>query len=269
MLNREVLSSADNKKIKELQQLNKKKYRREKKAFVIEGIRFVESAIEKSIALQDVFYSSDLLENPRGEKLIESAQNMACRVHELSPKLFNSISDTVNSQGVLAIAPMQDKDLYSDESIKETKLSIILDRIQDPGNLGTIIRTADAAGIKDIFIVKGTTDPYSAKVLRSTMGSIFVVRLHFVDTEEIIAFMKTQGIRLVVTSLEARLYHYELPVTEALSIVIGNEGNGVSHAFLEGADDLIKIPIYGGAESLNASIAAGIVLYDCAIRQKN
>lgn len=269
MLNREILSSADNKKIKELQQLNKKKYRREKKIFVIEGIRFVASALEKSIALQDVFYSSELLDNPRGRALIDTVEGMTCRVHEVSPKLFNSIADTVNSQGILAIAPMQDYDFYSDDRVKEAKLSIILDRIQDPGNLGTIIRTADAAGIKDVFLVKGTTDPYSRKVLRSTMGSIFDVRLHFVETDEIIAFMKTQGIRMVVTSLDARLYHYELPVSHALSIVIGNEGNGVSHAFLEQADDLIKIPIYGGAESLNASIAAGIVLYDCAIRQKN
>ena len=268
MRSRELLTSPDNKKIKELQQLGKKKYRREKQAFVIEGIRFVESALEKSVALEDVFYSSSLLDNPRGKALIEAVERTNCRLHEVTPKLFNTISDTVNAQGILAIAPMRGHDLYGEGLETESNLSVVLDRIQDPGNLGTIIRTADAAGIKDIFLVKGTTDPYSTKVLRSTMGSIFDVRLHFVETHEVIDFMKEQKIRLVVTSLDATIYHYELSVDAALAMVIGNEGNGVSSAFMEAADDLIKIPIYGGAESLNASVAAGIVLYDCAVRQK-
>ncbi|MBN2899265.1 MAG: RNA methyltransferase [Clostridia bacterium] len=269
MHNREILTSPDNKKIKELQQLGKKKYRREQNAFVIEGIRFVESALEKSIALKDVFYSSALWDNERGTALIEAVEAKGYRLHEVAPKLFDAISDTVNSQGVLAVAPMMPEVLDTDILEGETTyLSLVLDRIQDPGNLGTMIRTADAAGIKDIFLVKGTTDPYSTKVLRSTMGSIFDVRLHMLDTDEVIAYAEQHGIRLVVTSLDASLYHYELAVQDKLAIVIGNEGNGVSKEFLEAADDLIKIPIYGGAESLNASVAAGIVLYDFAIRQK-
>lgn len=266
MHKRELLKSPDNKKIKELQQLSKKKYRKERNCFVIEGIRFVEAALEKEIALLDVYFSSDLYQNERGQLLIEMVKSRGIRYHEVAPKLFNSISETVNSQGVLAIAPMA-KESQDLEGIDA--LSVVLDRIQDPGNLGTIIRTADAAGIKDIIFVKGTTDPFSPKVLRSTMGSIFDVRLHFVDTDELIQFMKDEKIRLVVTSLEASQFHYELSVSDPLALVIGNEGNGVSKAFSEAADELIKIPMYGGAESLNASVAAGIVLYDCAIRKRN
>lgn len=265
----ELLRSPDNKKIKELQQLLKKKNRYLQQSYMIEGIRFIESALEKNIALKDVFYSSELIENPRGAQLIERILNSNMRHHEVSPKLFNSISDTVNSQGVLAIAPMPRYEEDQTDEVVFSTLSIILDRIQDPGNLGTIIRTADAAGIRDIVLIKGTTDPFSTKVLRSTMGSIFDVRLHFMETEEVIALMKNQGIRLTVTSLEATHYHYELSVSDPLTLVIGNEGNGVSKAFSEAADELIKIPMYGGAESLNASIAAGIVMYDCAIRQRN
>jgi len=264
----EVLKSSDNKKIKELQQLSKKKNRQAKKMYVVEGIRFVESAVEKKVALIDVFYSSDLLKNERGHALINMVAQTGCRLHEVLPKLFDSISDTVNSQGVLAIAPMEAQVSLLKMDDKPS-LSLILDRIQDPGNLGTIIRTADAAGIKDIILVKGTTDPYNSKVLRSTMGSIFDVRFHFMETDEVIDYMHHQGIRIVVTALEATHYYYELSVEEPLSLVIGNEGNGVSEAFMEAANDLIKIPMYGGAESLNASIAAGIVLYDCAIRQRN
>ncbi len=270
MHNREVLKSPDNKKIKELQQLSKKKTRKERGVFVIEGIRFVESALEKNVALKDVYYSSALLENSRGQQLVELIMSKGIRYHDVAPKLFNSISDTVNSQGILAIAPMPDaEEMIGEESGQVPKLSLILDRIQDPGNLGTIIRTADAAGIKDLVLVKGTTDPFSTKVLRSTMGSIFDVRLHFMETDEVIDYMKENSIRIVATALEATDYHYELSVSDPLSLVIGNEGNGVSKAFMEAADELIKIPIYGGAESLNASVAAGIVLYDCAIRQRN
>lgn len=265
----EVLKSPDNKKIKELQQLTKKKNRYAQEAYMIEGIRFVESALEKEVVLKDVFFSSDLRENARGTQLIEAVMKRDIRYHEVSSKLFNSISDTVNSQGILAIAPMPKNTTESDENLVFSNLSIVLDRVQDPGNLGTIIRTADAAGIKDIVLVKGTTDPYSTKVLRSTMGSIFDVKLHFMETEEVIEVMKTQGIRLTVTSLEATNFHYELSVADPLALVIGNEGNGVSDAFSEAADELIKIPMYGGAESLNASVAAGIVMYDCAIRQRN
>lgn len=268
MHNREALSSPDNKKIKELQQLNKKKFRKEKQAFVIEGIRFVESAVEKDIPLKDVFYASSLLENDRGRKLIESLVDKGIRYHEVSDKLFNSIADTVSSQGIMAIAPMAETESLTELETLPT-LSLVLDRIQDPGNLGTIIRTADAAGIKDIILVKGTTDPYASKVLRSTMGSIFDVRLHFMETDDVIHLMKESGIRLIVTALGGELYHYELPVSDPLTLVIGNEGSGVSDAFLDSADERIKIPIYGGAESLNASVAAGIVLYDCAIRQRN
>lgn len=268
MYNREVLSSPDNKKIKELQQLSKKKFRKEKQSFVIEGIRFVESALEKAIPLKDVFYATSLLENDRGQNLIESLMDKGIRYHEVSDKLFSRIADTVTTQGIMAIAPMPETlPLIDLETLPS--LSLVLDRIQDPGNLGTIIRTADAAGIKDIILVKGTTDPFASKVLRSTMGSIFDVQLHFMETDEVIHFMKESGIRLVVTALGGELYHYELPVSDPLTLVIGNEGNGVSNAFLKGADERIKIPIYGGAESLNASVAAGIVLYDCAIRQKN
>ncbi len=265
----EILSSPDNKKIKELQQLSKKKNRYAQQSYMIEGIRFIESALDKQVQLNDVFYSSDLKDNQRGMQIIQKVIAKNIRLHEVSSKLFCSISDTVNSQGILAIAPMPQIDVSDTNGLETAKLSIILDRIQDPGNLGTIIRTADAAGIRDVVLIKGTTDPFSTKVLRSTMGSIFDVRLHFMETEEVIHLMKENGIRLTVTSLEASNFHYELSVANPLSLVIGNEGNGVSKAFNEAADELIKIPMYGGAESLNASVAAGIVMYDCAIRQRN
>lgn len=268
MYKREVLNSPDNKTIKELQQLGKKKVRKERAAFVIEGIRFVETALEKHIPLKSVFVASSFLTTPKGLALIDKVAALSIRYHEVSDKLFQSIADTVNSQGILAVAPMpMEIALVAQENLPT--LSLVLDRIQDPGNLGTIIRTADAAGVHDIILIKGTTDPFSPKVLRSTMGSIFDVRLYFMEADDAIHLMKEKGVRLVVTALGGTMYHYELPVFNPLTLVIGNEGNGVSEAFLQSADERIQIPIYGGAESLNASVAAGIVLYDCAIRQRN
>lgn len=174
----------------------------------------------------------------------------------LNEKMFNNISDTVNSQGVIGIFKIQIKNQL--ENLNE-KMILLLDKIQDPGNLGTIIRTADAAGIKTILFTKGTTDPYSPKVVRSAMGSIFYMNIIQLDN---IDLLKQKGYTIVSSALEDSINYKDLKINGKTILVLGNEANGVSKEILKISDTKVKIPIYGKAESLNVSIAGAILMYE-------
>ena len=155
-----------------------------------------------------------------------------------------------------------------DEILGSTNYLLIMDSIQDPGNLGTMIRTADAAGFTGMIISKGCVDVYNPKVLRSTMGSIFRMPLCFTDKlENVLENIKLKGIRVYASHLSAKESCYEINMTNNIAIIIGNEANGISNEILPYADKLIKIPMYGRTESLNASIAAGILMFEC-VRQR-
>ena len=140
---------------------------------------------------------------------------------------------------------------------------IVLDRLQDPGNIGTILRTADAAGFELAVLVKGTADPYSPKVVRSAAGSLFRVPICFVDgPDELIGLVHENGKRLIATALEAEKAYYDCDLKEDAAIVIGNEGNGIDRELLKRADEIITIPMAGNTESLNAAVSAGILMYE-------
>ena len=139
---------------------------------------------------------------------------------------------------------------------------VVLDKIQDPGNLGTIIRVVDAVGLKDIILTKGSVDCYNEKVVRSSMGSIFNLNIIYLDEEELLGYLTRNNYKLIVTALEENSISYtDIKVEEKNAIVFGSEGNGVSSSFLKLANEVVMIPIYGSAESLNVAMASGIMLY--------
>ena len=142
---------------------------------------------------------------------------------------------------------------------------VVLDRLQDPGNVGTIIRTADGAGIAGIICVKGTCDIYSPKTLRSSVGSIFRVPIIFVDTDmQAIDLCHSLGVKVAVSCFEGACDYRQAPLGKECAIVVGNEGQGASDVFLERADIRVKIPMFGSLESLNASVAASLLMYEAA-----
>jgi TrmH family RNA methyltransferase len=180
--------------------------------------------------------------------------------------VFAEMSDTEHPQGVLAVIEQpsyQLKDLMTD-----APLLMILEDIQDPGNLGTIFRTAEGAGVSGIIMSRGTVDLFSPKVVRSTMGSIY--RMPFLvaeDLPEMIRSIKGEGVRLYAAHLEGKKYHDGFAYTGPSGFMIGNEGNGLSRELTDYADDLLLIPMGGQLESLNAAMAAGILMYE-ANRQR-
>lgn len=262
-----MITSAQNRIIKDIKALSKKKDRVKSGLFIAEGLRFVESAIEAGAHIEYIVYSTSVFRTTEGKILIdELLRHAEINVVEVDEKLMAELSDTQSPQGILAIVH-QPKSTWSD-LIKDKGLIVILDRIQDPGNLGTILRTSDAAGATGLVLLKGTVDLYNPKVLRSTMGSIFSIPvIEGVEWDEACSKLKESGFVIAATALENSVEYDSVDYRGATALVIGNEANGISDAIFTDADFRVKIPIVGSAESLNAGVAASIMVYE-VLRQR-
>ena len=177
----------------------------------------------------------------------------------LSQGLFSQLTSQENSQGIILVYKYEEKNL---ENAGDNV--IVLDRVGDPGNLGTIIRTVDAAGFKDIILTKGSVDCYNEKVIRSTMGSIFNVNLYYAEEEKLLNFLKEKEYKIISTVLSDDCIPYtEMKLEKRNAVVFGNEGSGIGGNIIKYSHEKVIIPIYGTAESLNVAMACGIIIYKC------
>ena len=175
----------------------------------------------------------------------------------LSQGLFSQLSSQENSQGIILVYKYEEKDI---ENAGDNV--IVLDRVGDPGNLGTIIRTVDAAGFKDIILTKGSVDCYNEKVIRSTMGSIFNINLYYTEEEKLLNFLKEKNYKIISTVLSDDCIPYtEMKLEKRNAVVFGNEGSGIGENIIKYSHEKVIIPIYGTAESLNVAMACGIIIY--------
>lgn len=247
------IESASNSKFKFIKNLTKKKYRLKEEKFLVEGYRIIKQIFEKNL-LNTIIIDASLAQEKINELKDEFSK---IDMIFLDKKLFGQISDTKNSQGIMGICKMNlDLDMNLDE-----EFILVLDRVQDPGNMGTIIRTADAVGIKNIILLKGCVDPFNEKALRSSMGSICNLRLFNLEEEETLNLLKDNGYSIVSTFLRTNNYYDKVKYPNKVALVIGNEANGISDNLMKNSDILVKIPIFGEVESLNASIASAIMMY--------
>lgn len=255
--------SKNNSIIKEIRSLSKKKYRWNNKLYIIEGIKLLEEALDNKENLRQILFSKTLLDTSNGEDLFNRLENHK-RLIQVEDSIFKTLSDTENPQGVLAVVEFKDHD-YKDLFNKEDIHLFYLDSVMDPGNLGTIIRSADAFKIHGIIMGEGSVDPYNPKVVRAAMGSLFRVPLYF-DSQyyDILKDLKTHKFKIHTTYLKGSKPNYSIDYNGNYVIVIGNESTGVSHKIVNISDTLIKIPIPGRAESLNAGVASSILMYEVA-----
>ena len=226
----------------------------------------IEEAIQEEAKIKQIVVCEDC-KNSGGipqELLYEIAKYDCIYVNE---KVFTQITDVSNPQGVLAII---EKPKIEENQIEfKEDLFLILDNIQDPGNMGTILRTADSINLKQIIISKGSSDVYNPKVVRSTMGAIFRVKIiESENLEKTIKELKKHKINILVTDLKTDKSIYDVDYKKS-AIIIGNEANGVSDKVLNLADSKIKIPMLGKTESLNAAVATSIILYEAVRPNKN
>ena len=257
------ISSKDNEFIKHIKKLKDKKYRDESNEYIIEGIKLIEEAINENAKIKQIVICEECTKTQEiPKKLMYEIASYECIY--ATEKVFTSITEVKNPQGLLAVIEKQNNEKEIDYS---EDIIVALDDIQDPGNLGTILRTVDSIGLKQILVSKGTADSYNPKVVRSTMGAIFRIKIIWCeDLIKTLKEVKKHKYELVVTSLQTDNDIYDIDYKKKV-IVIGNEANGVSKEIQEMTDEKIKIPMLGKTESLNASVATGIVLYEY-VRQK-
>ena len=244
-----MITSVTNKKIKEIHKLKENRNIKKYQKYLIEGVHLLEEAL-KSELVEEIIVS----ENFTNSKVFD---NFYDEVTIVSENVFKSLTDTVTTQGVIAVCKIKNKQL----DISKYSRVLIIDQVQDPGNLGTIIRTADAFSFDCIILGKGTTSLYGQKVIRSTQGSNFHIDcFDNIDLVELVDEMI--DFNIFATSLKANKYIEQLDnITGKIAVVFGNEGAGVSEEILSKVNNLLKISMPGRAESLNVSIAAGIVMH--------
>lgn len=255
------ITSSRNPLIKEIKSLYRKKERMKSSSFIIEGIKIIEEALDNNYPLRKIVFTDELLSTRDGKDFYNRIKDSEDLV-SVPANIFEEISDTENPQGIMAIAEFQYKGIKEIEKIDKQSL-LFLDGLQDPGNMGTIIRTADAFNIDGIIIGPGSVDPYNPKVVRATMGSIFRVPLYYSSNgiEELMK-LKEMGTKVYSTSLRESILISEVNFKDSFVLIIGNESKGVSEDLFALSDKLIKIPMPGKAESLNAGVAASIIMYE-------
>ncbi len=258
-----IISSKDNELIKNVKKLKEKKYRDLENAYLVEGIKMVKEAILEKASIKQIIICDDCEKSDSIPKdLMYEIAKYDCTY--VTNKIFKYISEVQTPQGVLAV--IEKNNVNYDINYNED-IIVALDDIQDPGNLGTILRTVDSVGLTQILVSKGTADCYNPKVVRSSMGAIYRVKI--IECEDLLKTLKEvkkNKFKLLVTSLGDSKNIYEMKYNKKV-LVIGNEANGVKESVMNLADEKIKIPMLGRTESLNASVATGIILYEY-VRQK-
>ena len=244
----ETLSSLKNPKILSFRSLKDKKGREEQQSFLVEGVRMVQEALASSFHVRAVLLREDFIPDFRLPADIPA--------YLLPAHVFQSVCDTKTPQGIAAVLTMQAREASGPRLLA-------LDGVQDPGNVGTIIRTADAAGFTGVLFSPECADLFSPKVLRATMGSIFRLGFSFPSSlPDILEQYKKDGFSVLSSQLDGSPFYDRKDVSSSFVLVIGNEGNGVSDAVKAVATHRLCLPMRGGAESLNAAVAAGIMMYD-------
>lgn len=252
------INSQENRRYKQWLKLLTRKYRDREGLYIVEEPNLIEEALKNGAETEAVIVRA-------GSEKDFTQFNIDCI---LSPQLFDRLSSSETGRGIMAV--VRKKTWTADDigSAGRSSDVIVLDRLQDPGNLGTIIRTADGAGFGGIIVIKGTADIYSPKVVRAAAGSLFRMPVVFVeDTEQLMELLRSKDMKMAVTCFDTDNWYYDTDISHGTAIVIGNEGRGVSGELMEKADLKIKIPMFGNIDSLNASVAAAVLMYE-AVRQR-
>ena len=259
-----AITSAQNPKIKRLLQLQQKSSERRKAGlFVVEGIREVERGVEKGYEIDTIFY----LNKPMAKNVSEIIEkNKGIKLFEVSPAIYEKIAYRGSTEGVIAEVKTKDKTL-NDLNLSKNPLVVVLESVEKPGNLGAILRSADAAGADALIVCDPLTDLYNPNLIRNSTGAIFSVPCVACTSEECIKFLKENNIQILTAQLQDSELYYDTDMKRGTAIVMGTEATGLTDIWRKAADAHIRIPMLGITDSLNVSVSAAILLYE-AVRQR-
>lgn len=247
----EIIVSPKNSRVKEWKKLQLKKEREKSGKFIIEGFHLVEEVLKSDYIVEDIIIGEDV-EHP---SFFTSMPPV--KMFQVTKAIVDVLSETPSPQGIFAVCRKK----KTPNNLKNYKRVLLVDAVQDPGNVGTIIRTCDAAGYDAVILGDGSVDEYNSKAIRSTQGSLFHIDVFRKNLLDVIEELKEEQFAVYGTSLQNGKEYTLVPKSEKIALLIGNEGNGVSEEVLAQCDENVYIPIYGKAESLNVAIATSILLY--------
>ena len=256
------ITSGDNSRIRLVRKLATRKGRAAEGRFAVEGRNLVTEVLEKDLDVDFIMIPAGTADDAPDfiRKCIDSPDVTVC---EVPAREFAGLTDAENGIGMLAVVRLREYGPDILDGLRPDDNVLVLDRIQDPGNMGTLIRTAVAAGYKAIVAMSGTVDIYSPKVLRATAGMVFEIPVIYVpDNEALMGMLGRSGRRIVVTDVNGGVPYYEEDLSRGIALIIGNEGSGVSDTLMETADVRVTLPMKGRIESLNAAVAAAILMYE-------
>ncbi len=260
------ISSKDNSVIKYLRSLSDPKHRKNERAFLIEGVKMVEEALRDKAAVTMVVAATSLVQH-HGKGVLKLAESRPSDIIWISDKLMDVISESKTPQPLMAVVTIREHD--EDELFAHSsKLIVVAHQLQDPGNLGTIIRTAEAVGAAGIVLSPNTVDPFSAKAVRASMGSI--LRLPVIRIGEVSIFIqvcKQKGFQVAATVLTGDKTHFDVDLKKPTVIILGQEGAGLPQDIMDSVDVRVRIPIAETIDSLNVATSAAVILYE-AMRQR-
>lgn len=265
------ITSKDNAIFKLIKSLKIRKYRIREALFVVEGPKQVVEAETSRYDLKYLVVRQDRLGYLKDYDLFDRVDRYACTVISMDERLFKQISDTENNQGILAVLsyePLSEKDFMME--VPSGSNVLVLDKLQDPGNIGTIIRTAEGAGFKGIILLKGSGDVFSPKSIRAAGGAMLRMPVTMINDAATLRRLSCEfSKRLIVSDVESGLAYYDVDLSENIFLVMGNEGHGVSKEILDMADIRINIPTDGALESLNVATAGAVLMMDSLRQSKN
>ena len=265
------ITSKDNAIFKLLKSLKVRKHRIREALFVVEGPKQVVEAETSRYDLKYLVVRQDRLGCLKDYDLFDRVDRYACTVISMDERLFKQISDTENNQGILAVLsyePLSEKDFMME--VPSGSNVLVLDKLQDPGNIGTIIRTAEGAGFKGIILLKGSGDVFSPKSIRAAGGAMLRMPVTMINDAATLRRLSCEfSKRLIVSDVESGLAYYDVDLSENIFLVMGNEGHGVSKEILDMADIRINIPTDGALESLNVATAGAVLMMDSLRQSKN
>ena len=261
----ENITSAQNPKVRTLLELQEKsKARRKTGLFVVEGRRELLHCIEAGYEPHTVFVCTEILKE---KELKEIAGKCDCNFIDLPQHLYDKVAYRGGTEGVIAELHCKEMTLES-LKLKESPLVVVLEAVEKPGNLGAVLRSADASGVDAVIVCDPLTDMYNPNLIRSSIGAIFTVPTATATSDETIAWLKAKGIKIYTAQLQDSEWYYDTDMKGGTAIVMGTEATGLTDAWRKAADAHIKIPMLGRLDSLNVSVSAAILMFE-AVRQRN
>lgn len=265
------ITSKDNAIFKLIKSLKVRKHRIREALFVVEGPKQVAEAGSSRYALKYLVVRQDRLGYLKDYDFFDQVDRRDCTVISMDERLFKQITDTENNQGILAVLsyePLSEKEFMME--VPSDSNMLVLDKLQDPGNIGTLIRTAEGAGFKGVILLKGSGDVFSPKSIRASGGATLRIPVTMLNDAAALRRLSCKfSKRLVVTDVERGLAYYDVDLSENIFLVMGNEGHGVSKEILDMADIRINIPTVGSLESLNVATAGAVLMMDSLRQSKN